>query len=156
MLLKGEKAPNFRTIDSYGNTFELNDYIGKKVILYFYPKNDTPNCVIQAKGYNDKMHEFEKENVVVFGIAPETPNDHLKFLEKYCLDLNLLCDLNYEISKKYGVYDEKLNLTEHNSFVLRSSFLIDEEGYLKLANYNVDEHDDPDDMLSALWFIELL
>src|ERR1041385_6100293 len=108
MSLKvGEKAPDFSLPSSLGETISLESLRGKRVVLYFYPKDDTPGCTAQACGIRDVWGEFEQKGAVVLGVSPDSPKKHVKFREKYDLPFPLLSDEAHEVAEKYGTWVEK-------------------------------------------------
>lgn len=130
-LKKGEKAPDFSLQDQDGNTHKLSDYKGKKVLLYFYPKDDTPGCTTEACTIRDTYTGFTKGDIVVLGVSPDTVEKHKKFAEKYTLPFTLLADPEKEVVKKYGVYGKKKFMGKEYMGVSRESFLIDEKGIIQ-------------------------
>jgi len=107
MLELNELAPDFTLLDQNGNQHKLSDYRGKKVILYFYPKDDTPGCTTEACQFNEILPNFQRTEAVVLGISADTPESHKKFAEKYNLNFTLLSDPEKEVIQKYGVWKEK-------------------------------------------------
>ena len=106
-LKEGQKAPAFVLDDTNGNKVKLTDFKGKKVVLYFYPKDDTPGCTIQACQFRDNIDHLKKLNAVVLGVSNDNEASHKKFTDKFNLNFTLLCDTNGTVSKKYGVYGPK-------------------------------------------------
>lgn len=127
-LAEGEKAPDFKAKDQNGNTVALKDFKGKKVVLYFYPEDDTPTCTIEACNLRDNYTELKKAGLVVIGVSPDDKKSHKKFEEKYSLPFILLEDPEKKIINKYGVWGEK-NLYGRKFMGLhRTTFLIGEDG----------------------------
>lgn len=130
MLTKGTKAPEFSLPDKNGNTVSLSDFLGKKVVLYFYPKDNTPGCTRQACAFAANYSEFEKKGTVVIGISRDSAASHTKFAEKYSLPFILLSDSELEVIKAYGVWQEKKLYGKLSFGVVRSTYIIDEEGMI--------------------------
>ena len=123
-------APSFSTTDQDGNLAKLEDFRGKKVILYFYPKDDTPGCTKEACTFRDAFAEFKLKNTVILGVSPDNEKSHTKFIEKFFLPFPLLCDTEKTIAKDYEVWVEKSMYGRKYMGVERSTFLIDENGVL--------------------------
>jgi peroxiredoxin Q/BCP len=130
-LVVGAKAPAFSAADQSGKTVSLSDFAGKTVVLYFYPKDDTPGCTTQACSYRDEYAEFKKRGVVVLGMSPDDAGSHAKFAEKFSLKFPLLADVGHKIAEKYGVWVEKSMYGKKYMGVERSTFVIDGAGKLK-------------------------
>ncbi|HYW01375.1 MAG TPA: thioredoxin-dependent thiol peroxidase [Candidatus Acidoferrum sp.] len=124
----GSKAPNFMLKDQNGTAVRLRDFIGKKVILYFYVRDDTPGCTKQACELRDDMDTLGRRNIIVLGISPDSVDSHKRFVEKYNLTLPLLADEDAKVAKKYGVWAKKSMYGRKFYGVVRSTFVIDEEG----------------------------
>jgi len=129
-LTEGEKAPDFKAKDQNGNVVSLKDFIGKKVVLYFYPEDDTPTCTIEACNLRDNYSALKKAGLVVLGISPDDKKKHKKFEEKYNLPFTLLEDPDKKIIDKYGVWGEKNMYGRKYMGLLRTTFLIDEKGVI--------------------------
>ena len=127
-LTEGDKAPEFTTKDQNGNSVSLKDFHGKKVVLYFYPEDDTPTCTIEACNLRDNYAELKKAGLVVLGVSPDDKNKHKKFEEKYNLPFILLEDPQKNIIDKYGVWGEKNLYGRKYMGLFRTTFLINEEG----------------------------
>lgn len=128
MLEAGSKAPQFRLTDKEGNTVSLSDFLGKKVVLYFYPRDNTPGCTRQACAFAAAFSQFEENGVVVIGVSKDSAASHKKFAEKHELPFILLSDPELEAIKAYGVWQEKKNYGKVSMGVVRSTFIIDENG----------------------------
>ena len=131
MLEVGMKAPDFTLLDKRGNSVSLSDFLGKKVVLYFYPKDSTPGCTRQACAFAQSYSNFEDKNVVVIGISKDSVASHLKFAEKYELPFVLLSDPELVAIQAYGVWQEKKLYGKVNMGVVRSTYLIDEQGTIE-------------------------
>lgn len=129
-LVEGMQAPNFSLPGSDGQTHELSDYIGKKVILYFYPKDNTPGCSREAEAFRDQYEHFSKDNTVILGISRDTLTAHAKFIDKYNLPFVLLSDKEEVVCKLYDVLKEKTMCGRTGIGIERSTFIIDETGKL--------------------------
>ncbi len=128
MLEAGMKAPQFTLTDAKGNTVSLADYLGKKVVLYFYPKDNTPGCTRQACAFAGAYNAFRGKNVEVIGISKDSVASHAKFAEKYDLPFVLLSDPERVAIEAYGVWQEKKQYGKVSMGVVRTTFLIDEQG----------------------------
>ena len=126
----GEPAPDFRLPADNGTTVSLADFRGKKVILYFYPKDDTPGCTSQACGFRDAYPQIEEKNAVVIGVSPDSVKSHQKFKTKYDLPFLLVADEDHQLAEAYGVWGEKSMYGKTYMGVTRSHFVIDEHGKL--------------------------
>ena len=132
MLLEvGAKAPEFTLPDKDGNAVSLADFRGKKVVLYFYPKDNTPGCTRQACAFAQNHSNFEEKNVVVIGVSKDSVASHLKFAEKYELPFVLLSDPELQAIQAYGVWQEKKLYGKVSMGVVRSTYLIDEQGVIE-------------------------
>ena len=131
MLNTGDRAPDFALLDKDGNTVKLSDFIGKKIVLYFYPKDNTPGCTRQACAFAGLYSEFQNKGVVVIGISRDSVSSHLKFAEKYGLPFILLSDPNLEAIEAYGVWQEKKLYGKLSYGVVRTTFIIDENGNIE-------------------------
>lgn len=133
MLEIGAKAPEFILLDKDGNTVSLTDFSGKKVVLYFYPKDNTPGCTRQACAFAGAYQEFKKINAVVIGISKDSVASHQKFAEKYGLPFILLSDPKLTAIQAYGVWQEKKLYGKVSMSVVRSTFVIDENGMIEIV-----------------------
>lgn len=123
-----KKAPNFKLLDQDGKEHQLKDYLGKWVILYFYPKDLTPGCNLEAIGFSKAVKQFEKLNAVILGVSADTPESHQKFCEKKKLKITLLSDPNKKIIKKYNAWGKKKFMGKEFEGILRLTYLINPEG----------------------------
>ena len=128
MIEKGSPAPDFTLASDDGGDVTLSSLRGRKVILYFYPKDDTPGCTIQACDFRDALPRFDGVDAVVLGVSPDSVESHAKFRAKFGLNFPLLADVEHEVSEAYGVWKEKTLYGRRFMGVERSTFLIDEEG----------------------------
>ena len=142
MKKEGTIAPLFSTTDADGQALRLKDLRGQKVVLYFYPKDDTPGCTREACSFRDSFSEFEKRGIKVLGISPDSEKSHKKFATKFDLPFTLLADKDHAIADAYGVYGEKKFMGRTYMGVMRTTFLIDEKGKIKKVFEKVkpDEH----------------
>jgi len=138
----GDKPPDFSLPDQNGQTVSLKSLKGKQVVLYFYPKDDTPGCTKEACGFRDSLSAIEKANTVVLGVSMDDAESHQKFIKKYGLPFTLLCDEDGKVSKAYGVYKKKNMYGKTYWGIERSTFIIDETGKLKaiFRKVKVDGH----------------
>ena len=150
MVEEGKTAPNFELQSDAGETVKLSDLRGKPVVLYFYPKDDTPGCTTQACGIRDAWGEFEARGAVVLGVSPDDESSHVKFKEKYELPFALLADSDHKTAEDYGVWVEKNRAGNTYMGIQRSTFVIDADGNVakELRNVKPDTH--ADDVLAAL------
>jgi thioredoxin-dependent peroxiredoxin len=130
-LTEGSKAPAFKAKDQNGKTISLADYKGKKVVLYFYPEDDTPTCTIEACNLRDNYYLLSKEGFTVLGVSPDDVLKHKKFEKKYDLPFTLLADPEHKIIDKYGVWGEKNLYGRKYMGLYRTTFLIDEKGIIR-------------------------
>lgn len=150
MLEVGTKAPEFTLPDQNGEMHSLKDYRGKKVILYFYPRDNTPGCTKQACGYSERYLAFLEKGVEIIGISKDSVASHKKFKEKQNLTFTLLSDKELEVIQAYDVWKEKKNYGKVSMGVVRTTYLIDEEGIIVRANDKVKAADDPENMLQEI------
>ena len=150
MLETGITAPDFALPDQNGTVHRLSDYRGQKVILYFYPKDNTAGCTKQACGFADRYPHFREKNAVVLGVSKDSVASHKKFEEKYGLPFPLLSDQEKAVLQMYDVWKEKTMYGKKVMGVVRSTYLIDENGVIVKAMGNVKAADNPEDMLGEL------
>lgn len=131
ILAEGKKAPSFTGKDQDGKKVSLADFKGKKVVLYFYPQDNTPTCTVQACNLRDNFSALQKEGIVVIGVSPDEEAKHKKFETKFELPFTLLADPELNIIEKYGVWGEKSMYGKSYMGLLRTTFLIDENGIIK-------------------------
>jgi thioredoxin-dependent peroxiredoxin len=150
MIAEGQEAPDFELSSDAGETVKLSELRGKPVVLYFYPKDDTPGCTTQACGIRDAYGEFERAGAVVLGVSPDDERSHVKFRNKYDLPFTLLADTEHEVADRYGVWGEKKFMGKTYMGVRRSTFVIDEAGTVKKVFEKVTPATHADDVLAAL------
>ncbi len=149
-LTVGAKAPAFSAPDQSGQTVSLSDFKGKKVVLYFYPKDDTPGCTTQACSYRDEYAAFKKKGIVVLGISPDDAESHAKFAEKFSLPFTLIADEGHKIAEDYGVWVEKSMYGKKYMGVERSTFVIGPDGKLLAIYRKVKPAEHTAEVLAAL------
>jgi peroxiredoxin Q/BCP len=146
----GDKAPDFALLSDAGTPVRLSDFRGKRVVLYFYPKDDTPGCTTQACGFRDHYPQIEAKNAVVIGISPDGVESHQKFKTKYDLPFILLVDDQHQVAERYGVWAQKSMYGKTYWGVERSHFVIDEQGTIVEAAVKVKPEDSVRQALAAL------
>lgn len=137
MLAKGDLAPDFVLLDSDGNSFKLSDLRGQRVVIFFYPKADTPGCIKQACGFRDNFPVIEDAGATVVGISPDTPKELAKWRASINLPYALLSDPDHQVAEAYGVWGEKKNFGRTYTGIIRSHFVVDAEGKLEDVQFNV-------------------
>jgi thioredoxin-dependent peroxiredoxin len=147
---EGRPAPDFSLTSDSGEVVSLSDLRGRPVVLYFYPKDDTPGCTAQARGIRDAWGEFQRSGAVVLGVSPDSPKKHVKFREKYGLPFTLLADEDHAVAEAYGIWVQKSFAGKKYMGVERSTFIIDAEGKLAKIMRNVKPSEHADDVLAAL------
>ena len=150
MLPIGTKAPDFTLPDQNGAMHSLEDYKGKRVILYFYPKDNTSGCTKQACGFSERYPLFREQGVEVLGVSKDSVESHKRFEEKYGLAFPLLADTERKVIEAYDVWKEKNNYGKISMGVVRTTYLIDENGIIIKAMDKVKASDNPEQMLNAL------
>jgi len=150
MLKINSKAPNFNLISTNNNFYSLKDSIGSYVVLYFYPKDDTPGCTIETNDFNKLLTKFKKLNCEVYGISKDNIKSHNKFKEKYKIKFDLLADDEIKIVKSYKVWAKKKFMGREFMGVVRSTFLIDPKGKIVKIWYNVKVKDHAQEVLDTL------
>ena len=150
MLEAGTMAPEFTLPDQNGTIHTLKEYRGKKVILYFYPKDNTAGCTKQACGFAERYPQFLEKGAVILGVSKDSVKSHKNFETKYTLPFTLLSDPELEVIKAYDVWKEKKNYGKVSMGVVRTTYLIDEEGMIVKAMDKVKAADNPQQMLEAL------
>lgn len=150
MLNTGIKAPDFNLADQNNEMHHLSDYKGQKVLLYFYPKDNTSGCTLQAKGYSDMIDEYLRRGIKVIGISKDSVKSHKNFETKQELKITLLSDENLDVINAYDVYKEKTLYGKKYMGVVRTTYVIDENGYIIYANDKVKAKEDALKMLEIL------
>lgn len=140
----GDPAPAFSAPNEAGEVLTLEQYKGKKVVLYFYPKDDTPGCTAEACSIRDNYHRFLNQGYVVLGVSPDNETKHKKFIDKYELPFSLLADTEHKILKDYGVWGLKKFMGREYMGVMRTTFVIDEKGKIAeiISKVNTKDHAD--------------
>jgi thioredoxin-dependent peroxiredoxin len=149
MLKEGSVAPAFTTTDAKGQPIKLKNFRGEKLVLYFYPKDDTPGCTKEACSFRDAFAEFRKRGIKVFGISPDNETSHKKFTDKFQLPFTLLADTDHAIADAYGTYGQKKFMGRTYMGVNRTTFLIDEKGKIKKIFEKVKPEDHAREVLDA-------
>jgi peroxiredoxin Q/BCP len=150
VIEEGKPAPDFQLQSDSGESVKLSDFRGKQVVVYFYPKDNTPGCTTQACGIRDVYGEFDREGAVVLGISPDDPSSHVKFKDKYDLPFTLLADDGHRVADEYGVWAEKNYAGRTYMGVERSTFIVAEDGTVKKVLRNVKPATHADDVLAVL------
>lgn len=150
MITEKSKAPAFSLKDQDGNTVSLADFKGKKVVLYFYPKDDTTGCTLEAKGFRDNYDEYAKRGVVVLGVSPDSEKSHQKFISKYELPFTLLVDEDHKVASEYGAWGQKKMYGREYEGIHRTTFLIDEDGKVAKVFPNVKPAGHAEEILGSL------
>jgi len=150
MLEKGTKAPEFSLPDENGEIRNLSDYKGKKLILYFYPRDNTPGCTKQACGFANLYPQFSEKDVEIIGISKDSVASHKKFKEKYSLPFTILSDTELQIIQAYDVWKEKKLYGKTSMGIVRTTYLLDENGVIIKAMDKVKAAENPKEMLGLL------
>lgn len=150
MIKEGNAAPDFTATNTNGETIRLKDLRGKKVVLYFYPKDDTPGCTKEACSFRDAFSDFRKHDIEVIGVSTDSEASHKKFATKYKLPFTLLADTDHSIADAYGVYGEKKFMGRTYMGVKRMTFLIDEKGKVRKVFEKVKPEEHAREVLEAI------
>jgi thioredoxin-dependent peroxiredoxin len=150
VVTEGEPAPDFTATSDAGEQVSLSDFRGKPVVLYFYPKDDTPGCTVQARGIRDAFADFERAGAVVLGVSPDDVAKHVKFKNKYSLPFTLLADPEHEVAERYGVWGEKRFAGKKYWGVSRTTFLVAPDGTVAKVMHKVKPDSHADDVLASL------
>jgi peroxiredoxin Q/BCP len=150
MLQKGDKAPDFKLESTEGKTVSLKDYKGKNIVLYFYPKDNTPGCTKEACSFRDNIESFNSKDTVILGVSPDKIASHHRFIEKQSLNFPLLSDPEHEVAEAYGAWGEKKMYGKTYMGIIRSTFIIDKKGKIVEAFYKVKVKDHTEEVLANL------
>lgn len=150
LLEKGAQAPDFELPDQDGEVRRLSDYCGRKVVLYFYPRDSTPGCTTQARGFAERYPQIQERGAVVLGVSKDSVASHKRFAQKNELPFTLLSDPGLDVIKAYGAWGEKKMYGKTTQGVIRTTYLIDEQGVVADARAKVRAAADPQDMLELL------
>jgi peroxiredoxin Q/BCP len=150
MVEEGKPAPDFELQTDEGERVKLSDFRGKPVVLYFYPKDDTPGCTLQACEIRDAWGDFEARGAVVLGVSPDTVESHAKFRAKYALPFTLLADPGHEVAEQYGVWGERNYAGKTYLGIERSTFVIGDDGKVLRVMRKVKPDEHADDVLAVL------
>ena len=150
MVEEGKEAPDFTLVSDAGDEVTLSQLRGRPVVVYFYPKDDTPGCTAQACGIRDAWGEFQRKGAVVLGVSPDSPKEHVKFREKYGLPFTLLSDTDHDVAEQYETWVEKSMYGKTYMGMERSTFVIDANGNVAKIMRNVKPDGHADDVLAAL------
>ena len=150
MLQEGTPAPDFELVSDEGTTVRLSELQGKPVVLYFYPRDDTPGCTKQACGFRDAYDEYRERGAVVLGVSPDDAASHVKFKQKFRLPFTLLADPGHEVADRYGAWGERSFAGKTYMGIIRSTFVIDPDGNVARAMYGVNAERNPAEVLAAL------
>ena len=149
-ISSGIKAPDFELPDETGASRKLSDYAGKPIVLYFYPKDDTPGCTTEACSFRDDYSQYQVAGVVILGVSPDSSARHTKFIAKYQLPFTLLSDVDHQVCELYGVWGRKKFMGREYDGVFRTTFLIDANGIILRVFENVSPANHSQEVLSAL------
>jgi len=150
MVEEGKPAPDFEATTDSGERVKLSDFRGQPVVLYFYPKDDTPGCTKQASGFRDSYAEFDRRGAVVLGVSPDDEASHVRFKEKFALPFALLADPEHALAEQYGVWGEKNYAGKKYMGIKRTTFVIDAEGNVAKVMHNVKPDGHSQQVLEAL------
>ncbi len=149
-LEEGTLAPDFALSDETGELRHLSDYRGQTLVLYFYPKDDTPGCTTEACNFRDNYTAYEEAGIVILGVSPDSPKSHSKFKQKYQLPFPLLVDDDHQVCEQYGVWGTKKFMGREYVGVLRTTFVIDSDGHIKKVFEDVKPAQHSTEVLSAI------
>lgn len=147
-LKEGDNAPAFSALNEKGETVQLTDFKGQKLVLYFYPKDDTPGCTAEACSLRDSHGRFLAQGYAILGVSPDSPKKHVKFIEKYNLPFSLLADEDHSVALAYGVWGQKKFMGRTYDGIHRTTFVIDENGKIERIIGQVDTKNHAEQLLS--------
>ena len=150
MLDVGVKAPDFTLPDGDGTEISLDNFRGKKVVLWFFPKANTPGWTTEGQGFRDELHKFEERNVVIIGMSADSPNKQKKFCEKQSFEFPMLCDESKDTLQAYGVWGKKKFMGREYEGIFRNTYIIDEKGIIEKAYKKVNVKSHAQDILADL------
>lgn len=151
-----DKAPDFEALDEHGKKIELKQFKGKTVVLYFYPKDNTPGCTKEACSFKNRYPTFKKKGVIVIGVSKDSQKSHLNFIEKYDLPFNLISDTNKQIQKLYGVWQEKITYGRKTYSTVRTTFIIGTDQKIKYIFDKVNCENHAEEVLEKLEELNLI
>lgn len=146
----GDRAPEFSVSDTHGNIVTLSSLNGKRVVLYFYPRDNTPGCTKEACGFRDNYSQFQAKNTLIFGISTDDAKSHLKFTEKFELPFPLLCDVDAKVATAYESYGKKQMMGKEYLGIFRNTFVIDAEGKIEKIYLAVKAEPHPAEVLADI------
>ena len=149
-LKVGDKAPGFSLRDQNGNSVSLDGYLGKKVIVFFYPKDDTPGCTVEVCNFRDDFELYEEKNAVLIGISKDGEESHKKFISKFNLPFTLLCDEDHAVAEAYGAWGEKSMYGRKYMGIVRTTVVVDAEGNVEQIYEKVNPKDHSKELLGVL------
>ena len=150
VLSAGQQAPEFELIDNEGNTHKLSDYRGQTIVVYFYPKDDTPGCTKEACSFRDTYADFKQAGVEIIGISPDSEKSHSRFIQKYELPFTLLSDPDHKVCEAFGVWGLKKYMGREYEGVYRTTFIIGPDGIIKRVFENVKPADHSQEVLAEV------
>jgi peroxiredoxin Q/BCP len=150
LLIENTKAPDFSLLDETGKVHKLTDYLGRTVLLYFYPKDDTPGCTTEACNFRDNYSEYGKAGIVILGVSADSPASHAKFKQKYHLPFTLLADEDHKVCEDYGVWGKKKLMGREYMGIFRTSYLIDAQGVIKKVFPDVKPAEHSQEVLASV------
>ncbi len=150
MIKENSKAPDFKLLNQDGEIVALKDLLGTPLILYFYPKDDTPGCTKEACNFRDDYSRYQDLDVEIVGVSPDSVKSHTKFAEKHALPFMLLADEDHQVSERYGVWGKKKNFGKEYFGIMRTTFLIDKDGMVRRVFEGVKPADHSEEVIEAV------